>query len=350
MEAKNVFKWIAAVAVVALVGQEVYRRAVQPGADSSLASPAGEATTPAPTLPREWLTERALKAEKAMLGLTASQRYAVLAVMNQKPCDCGCPHGTTAKCLVEDPECPRAPVILTRAIELARQGQSADEIVAAVKARSVAGVGAPVAQGTQQRVEIPRWSPVQGPPNAKVHVVIFSDFQCPFCSTILPTVRKLVEKYPDDVQLVFRHEPLPSHANAEVAAEASMAAHAQGKFWKMHDLLFSNQDLLDRAHLEQFAAEIGLDVKRFKADLDGHTHLKNIQDDAAAGRALGVTGTPAMFINGRTIIGAQSADNVFGIVVEELKRADLVLKQGIPIEQVYDAVMRTIPEKPAPVP
>ena len=109
-------------------------------------------------------------------GLTPAQRYAVLKVMNEKPCDCGCPHGTTAKCLKDDPNCPRAPVILSKAIEMAKAGSTAEQITAAVKKTDDAPGAKPPA-GAAQKVDVAAWSPILGPKYAKVTIIEYSDFQ-----------------------------------------------------------------------------------------------------------------------------------------------------------------------------
>jgi protein-disulfide isomerase len=113
------------------------------------------------------------------------------------------------------------------------------------------------------RVRIPLEGAAKGPANAKVNIVIFSDFQCPFCSRVVPTIQKIEKEYSNNVRLFFRHNPLPMHPDAPLAAEAAVAAEAQGKFWEMHDKLFANQQALKRPDLEKYAGEIGLDVGKF---------------------------------------------------------------------------------------
>ena len=114
----------------------------------------------------------------------------------------------------------------------------------------------------------PATRPSKGPKNAPLQVIIFSDFQCPFCSRVEPTLTQMEKEYAGKVRFVWKNYPLPFHNNAEPAAEAAMAAHAQGKFWQMHDKLFENQQALDRAGLEKYAQELGLNMAKFKADLD----------------------------------------------------------------------------------
>ncbi|HMC95973.1 MAG TPA: thioredoxin domain-containing protein, partial [Polyangia bacterium] len=100
------------------------------------------------------------------------------------------------------------------------------------------------------RIRVPLEGPSKGPANAKVNIVEFSDFQCPFCSRVVPTIQKIEKDYPNQVRIFFRHNPLPFHEHAPLAAEAAVAAEAQGKFWEMHDKMFANQQALDRAGLE----------------------------------------------------------------------------------------------------
>jgi protein-disulfide isomerase len=150
-----------------------------------------------------------------------------------------------------------------------------------------------------RKITVPDDSPFKGPKHAKVTIVTWSDFQCPFCSRINPTMKQIEDTYAKDVKVVFRHQPLPFHNNAQISAEASMAAHEQGKFWQMHDKMFANQGALDRANLERYAQEIGLDVNKFKAALDSGKFKAKVQADSAAGNDVGANGTPTSFINGR---------------------------------------------------
>lgn len=137
-----------------------------------------------------------------------------------------------------------------------------------------------------------------GPADAKVTLVEFSDFQCPFCSRAADTVHKIREKYGDKVHFVFRQFPLSFHQNAHVAAEASLAARAQGKFWEFHDKLFSDQQKLDRASLEAHAKDLGLNLAAFKKALDDKTFAATVDAEQKLGEEVGVDGTPTVFLNG----------------------------------------------------
>ncbi|MGZ3408116.1 MAG: DsbA family protein, partial [Polyangia bacterium] len=116
------------------------------------------------------------------------------------------------------------------------------------------------------------------------------------------------DKYGKDVRVAFRNQPLPFHQHAMEAAEAAMAANAQGKFWQMHDKLFGNQQALDRPSLDKYAQEIGLNMAKYKAAMDQHLYKQQIEDDSKAGTAVGASGTPAFFINGQSLSGAQPFD------------------------------------------
>lgn len=143
-------------------------------------------------------------------------------------------------------------------------------------------------------------SPILGNPNAKIEVAVFEDFQCPFCAKIAPSVKEFQKKFPNDVKIVYKHMPLDIHDNAQIAAEASMAALAQGqeKFWAYHDVLFNNQSALQKDQLETYAQQVGLDMARFKSDLASGTGKSVIQRDMQEGQKAGVSGTPSVYING----------------------------------------------------
>ncbi|MSP91115.1 MAG: hypothetical protein EXR79_04820 [Myxococcales bacterium] len=142
-------------------------------------------------------------------------------------------------------------------------------------------------------------SPTFGNPNAKVAVEVYEDFQCPFCSKLAPSIKEFAKKFPNDVKIVYKHMPLTSiHDKAQMASEASMAAHAQGKFWEYHDVLYANQQALDRADLERYAQQVGLNMEQFKRDLEMGTGKDTIKRDAAEGERNGVSGTPAVYMNG----------------------------------------------------
>lgn len=149
-----------------------------------------------------------------------------------------------------------------------------------------------------------------GPTDSRVTIVEFSDFQCPYCSRAATATHALKEKYGDKIRFVFRQFPLSFHQNAHVAAEASMAANAEGKFWEFHDKLFENQQALDRPSLERFAQELGLNVAAFKKALDDKTYTAAVDADLALGGQVAVDGTPTMFLNGKRVGNPTDVDAI----------------------------------------
>lgn len=164
-------------------------------------------------------------------------------------------------------------------------------------------------------------SPVKGPADAPVTIVEFSDLECPFCRTVLPTVRELMDLYPNKVRWVFKHNPLNFHRNAQLAHQAALAAGEQGKFWEMHDLVFANQREMSREHLFAHARTLELDMVRFENDIDREDFKSSIQADLEEGRKLGVPGTPMFFINGRRVSGAKPLQEFRALVELALKEA-----------------------------
>ncbi len=163
--------------------------------------------------------------------------------------------------------------------------------------------------------------PAKGPAAAPVTIVEFSDFQCPYCSRVNPTLKQVEEKYGDKLRVVFRDFPLVQiHKDAAKAAEAGECAHEQGKFWEMHDRLFANQSKLQVEALKQTATEIGLDAEKFNQCLDSAKYASEVQQDVDEGARYGVTGTPAFFINGRLLSGAQPLEAFTELIDEELSR------------------------------
>lgn len=162
--------------------------------------------------------------------------------------------------------------------------------------------------------------PVRGAANAPVTIVEFSDYQCPFCSRVNPTLAKVLATYGDKVKIVFKDFPLPNHAEAPKAAEAAHCAGEQGKYWEMHDKLFADQRALHVPQLKQSALAIGLDAAKFDQCLDSGKHAVLVTAGMAQGEKLGVNSTPSLYINGRALIGAQPFEQFKAVIDEELAR------------------------------
>ncbi|MEE9384746.1 MAG: thioredoxin domain-containing protein [Nannocystaceae bacterium] len=159
--------------------------------------------------------------------------------------------------------------------------------------------------------------PSFGPLNAAITLVEFSDFECPYCGGAASVVQEVKAKYGAEVRFIFRQFPLGFHENAHLAAEAALAAHAQGKFWAFHDLLFANRDALTRPDLDKYAERAGLDVAAFRRALDDGSFASAVDADVALGRRMGVDGTPTLFLNG----GRVSDPTDFVVVSEAIESA-----------------------------
>ncbi len=142
-------------------------------------------------------------------------------------------------------------------------------------------------------------SPARGPESAAVTLVEFADFECPFCQRLAPELDALWEKRKDAVRFVYKFMPLAMHPHGEIAARAAIAAYAQGKFWEMHHQLFANGERLDPTDLDEYAKAIGLDVGRFRQDMQSPATSARIDADRKLADALGVKGTPTLYIDGR---------------------------------------------------
>jgi protein-disulfide isomerase len=166
-------------------------------------------------------------------------------------------------------------------------------------------------------------APALGPENAPVTVVEFSDFQCPFCARVGPTMKQLREAYPDKVRIVFKHLPLDFHQKAVPAALAAEAAARQGKFWEMHDKIFSDQKDMAPEKYAVWAKELGLDVAKFERDRASAEVKARVDADKKEAAQLGATGTPSFYINGKYTSGAQPLE-----AFKSLVDAELGTKQG----------------------
>jgi protein-disulfide isomerase len=142
-------------------------------------------------------------------------------------------------------------------------------------------------------------SPVKGDVKAPVTIFEFSDFQCPYCSKLQPTLRQVLDAYPGKVKLVFKNFPLSFHKQANNAAKASLAAGEQGKYWEMHDKIFEKFNKLTEKSFAEFATELGLDTNKFAADFGSNKYDGQIQQDMQIAKKVGVRGTPTLFINGK---------------------------------------------------
>lgn len=178
-----------------------------------------------------------------------------------------------------------------------------------------------------------------GPDAALVTIIAWGDFQCPFCARLAPVLHQIRDRYGDDVRVIYRHLPMRFHKQAALAAEASVVAANQGKFWAFHDKLFANYQALTRPDLVRYAREVGMDVAALERALDDRRYRDAVAAEGADAEALGVDGTPTMFLNGTPVGGAKDVDTLSKLVDTQLAQARAAVKSGIAATDIYALFM-----------
>jgi protein-disulfide isomerase len=194
-------------------------------------------------------------------------------------------------------------------------------------------------------------SPVLGSPNALVTIVEFSDFQCPFCSRVEPTLKGLRDKYGDKIRLVWKNEPLPFHPRAEPAAEVAMEVRAEKGdkgFWDAHDKLFEGQKDLSDDAIVKAAVASGANGDKAKKAIADHTYKKSLDSDSDLAEDFQANGTPHFFVNGRRLVGAQPQEKFEAIIDEEIKKAQDAISKGTKPSEVYEALTKDGKGPPEP--
>ena len=181
-------------------------------------------------------------------------------------------------------------------------------------------------------------SPSIGPSDAKVTLIVSTDFECPYCSRLAPTLDALHARYPTALRVVFKNNPLAFHKRAMPAAKAAMAAHLQGKFWPYHDRVFATQKLLSDADLERHAIQVGLDVDRWRQDMESPAVMAKILHDQATMVGHGARGTPTTFINGKKLAGARPLEAFLPEIDGAILDADNELSRGTPRDHLHEAL------------
>jgi protein-disulfide isomerase len=221
---------------------------------------------------------------------TARERHEFSTFVRQLPAPCKDVAVPVAQCVVEHRACsvcvPAAQVIANAV----REGMSTEQVEDLYKQRYDVG--------TSRAIPL-AGSPSRGPEDARVVVVEFADFECPFCQKIAPELDDLWEKRKDKVRFVYKFMPLSMHPHGEIAARAGIAAHMQGRFWEMDRLLFANGQHLEQPDLEKYATSLGLDLERFRADMQSPATKARLDADRKEADDLHVKGTPTIFIDGR---------------------------------------------------
>jgi protein-disulfide isomerase len=267
---------------------------------------------------QDWQTVTSLPAVD-MGGLTPAQQTKALRVMRSQECSCGCGM-KIAECRVKDPTCSFSSGMASVMVDAIKKGKTEAGAIAAAKASEYAKT--PEGKLLEKAVNIPTAnSPSAGPANARITLVEFSDFQCPFCYKAVARLNTLMKAYPTQVKLIFKQFPLvDSHPEAAISAAAALAAHQQGKFWQMHDIMFANHASLSRKAILGWAAGLGMDMMRFTADLDSRAIKQAIQRDVEDGNRAGVDSTPTVFIDGQKYNGALAFDAIKPVIEAEIKR------------------------------
>lgn len=286
---------------------------------AGLVLPAAAADKPAtpPAAPAAAAAPTAAVGPEAMKGLTwdglsEEQKKLSTSILNEGRCDCGCGM-TLAVCRRDDEKCSRSLGLATQVLALSKDGKTKEEIVKAVLAPpSSKFVQFPIPAGD---------APFTGPADAKVTILDYYDYQCPFCIRVAASLEEVAKMYPNDVRIVYKQHPLPMHQQAGLAARAALAAQKQGKFFEMHKKLFESSSTLSPEKINEFAKTIGLDMERYAKDLDSPEIAARIDKETKEVMDIGATGTPASFVNGRYVNGAKPASFFKEMVDEELEWA-----------------------------
>ena len=248
-------------------------------------------------------------------GVSAAKKAEVLQVLREFGCPCGCPM-QLAQCRVEDPACSQSTTLATVAVDAAKAGKDIRKALAASPLIKSAGDRNRMLLDPVQ-ISI-AGSPAKGPANAKITIVEFSDFQCPYCIKAIGHLDAALKAFPKDVRLVYKHFPLESHGQARMAAQASLAAEQQGKFWPMHDRLYAQSRQISRMNVLNWAKELGMDMPKFVAALDSAAVKGQVDRDVKEGDRIGVQGTPTVFVNGKKYQGALDPGVFLPVLTKEL--------------------------------
>ncbi len=263
-------------------------------------------------------------------------RYSTIALLSASLAACTTSSGTTRGSASD----PQAVSASRRAASANKRAASANETARRQQAAKRAW---PAAALDVPRASVPvKQAPAKGAQEPLVQMVVFSDFECPYCSGFDQTLRALMSAYPEDLRITFRHQPMPFHASATPAAEAAVEAHKQGgdaAFWKMHDALFERQASLAEGGIKQAALAANVDTDSLDEALRDHRHLEVIARDQQLAEEHGARGTPTSFINGRRVEGALPLYAFVAVMAQELRWAKQALANGVKRARLYQSLM-----------
>ncbi len=232
------------------------------------------------------------------LDLTAAQLAELAGLAEAELCPCEDSVVSLHECMQEEERCEEADQAAQTLIGAVSEGGGADEAFDALAQER--------AQRTETHDFVFENVPYKGNPEAEVVIVEFADFSCGECRRAAGVMEQVLERFGDDVVIYFKNFPLGSPAG-QLAAQASMAAHNQGRFWEMHDLIFENQRQISRSDVEQHARRLGLNFERFQQDMESRQVTGHIARDRAEGEQAGVMGTPTVYVNGERYTGIVTA-------------------------------------------
>ncbi len=254
--------------------------------------PAGQATvaTPAPVP----ATEDAALAGVDLKGLTSEQKTIVVAWARQEVCYCGCPH-TVSQCLLEHRTCKHAGRMASLAVGLMRAGARQGDLRKSVSAYYASF-------DKRSRLDVSQFGPPLGSTSAPIAIVEFSDFTCPYCQMVRPSLEAFVKARTDRVKLFYKPFPIQSHPGALEAAQAAEWARDRGLFWPMHDAMFGDPSAHTPDALAHLAREVGGDPADLRAALEERRYEPRIRASQDEAKKAGIKGTPTLFMNGRMLV------------------------------------------------
>jgi len=269
-----------------------------PEAQSASAAPAarGDDNTPPPGMDLSKLDE--------------FQKKVFFRVVNKESSICGQAH-SLLQSAKKDASCRRSMNAVRYVARLVEQGYTDTEVGEALTKRYRSSL--------PKAIDVAE-APVKGNVAAKVSLVEFADYECPHCKRLQSVLKQVMDEFRGEVKLYFKHYPLPQHTNARLAAEAAVAAQKQGKFWQFEEKLWANQENLTPAELEKFAKEVGLDVAKFRQDIEAPATKARVQKDRVDGGTLGLSSTPTLYINGREFTDPRDADSLREWIKEDLQK------------------------------
>lgn len=266
--------------------------------------PADQAVPPADpsvSLPGTHADQLAIAAQRDLVKL-----------MSEGPCPCD-PSRTLLMC-IQKQDCPAATSLAEYGVELYKAGLGSDQVTEAVINKFIQDFSPPVEFNLSK-------TPWKGAENAPITIVEFADFECPHCAMMAVIMSEIVKERSPSVKLYFKQFPLPFHKLAPLASQATLAAHRQGEFWLMHDLIFSQQEKLSEELFIQFAEQLGLNLMVFRADYADEALIKEVEADRDEGVKAGLEGTPTLFFNGKIYRGQATKEAILAHIDQLIKEA-----------------------------